>query len=237
MGVGDAHSFPVHEAQQPVAAVAGRAGGDRPRDCRRRSGVGRINGIGRRRSTFQDIRYRECDNFGILHFDFMNGAMSARNCERLLAAYRHAQARPTHAIMLCGDTDFSTAMRKRNWRRCGEISLAPIAAITKHVGVSSGNRPRNPMILIRRCEPGTAYGRAPVGGDRGLGPRSAGATADGERGGSRNREAPGGARTRLLPRQLRSRSMRPAFYGLSRLKVATSRPRAASPDMTARKIQ
>jgi len=57
-------------------------------------------------ATFQDIRYRERGKFGFLHFDFLNGAMSTGNCERLLAAYRHAQSRPTRAIVLCGGGDF-----------------------------------------------------------------------------------------------------------------------------------
>jgi putative two-component system hydrogenase maturation factor HypX/HoxX len=57
-------------------------------------------------ATFQDIRYRERGRFGLLHFDFLNGAMSAANCERLLAAYRHALQRPTRAIVLCGGGDF-----------------------------------------------------------------------------------------------------------------------------------
>jgi putative two-component system hydrogenase maturation factor HypX/HoxX len=57
-------------------------------------------------ATFQDIRYRERGKFGFLHFDFMNGAMSTANCERLLAAYRHAQTRPTRALVLCGGSDF-----------------------------------------------------------------------------------------------------------------------------------
>lgn len=57
-------------------------------------------------ATLQDIRYRERGRFGFLHFDFMNGAMSTRQCERLLAAYRHAQTRPTRAIVLCGGEDF-----------------------------------------------------------------------------------------------------------------------------------
>lgn len=57
-------------------------------------------------ATFQDIRYRERGRFGLLHFDFLNGAMSTTSCERLLAAYRHAQQRPTRAIVLCGGGDF-----------------------------------------------------------------------------------------------------------------------------------
>ncbi|MBO9663056.1 hydrogenase maturation protein [Dokdonella sp.] len=57
-------------------------------------------------ATYQDIRYRERGRFGLLHFDFLNGAMSTTNCARLLAAYRHACERPTRAIVLCGGGDF-----------------------------------------------------------------------------------------------------------------------------------
>jgi putative two-component system hydrogenase maturation factor HypX/HoxX len=56
--------------------------------------------------TYQDIRYRERGKFGFLHFDFMNGAMSTLDCERLLAAWQDAVARPTRAIVLCGGADF-----------------------------------------------------------------------------------------------------------------------------------
>jgi putative two-component system hydrogenase maturation factor HypX/HoxX len=56
--------------------------------------------------TLQEIRYRERGRFGFLYFDFMNGAMGTAHCERLLTAYRHAQARPTRAIVLCGGDDF-----------------------------------------------------------------------------------------------------------------------------------
>lgn len=57
-------------------------------------------------ATFQEIRYRELGRFGLLHFDFLNGAMSTAHCERLLAAYRHARERPTRAVVLCGGGDF-----------------------------------------------------------------------------------------------------------------------------------
>jgi len=56
--------------------------------------------------TFQEIRYREQGHVGLLHFDFLNGAMNTAHCERLLAAYRQALERPTRAIVLCGGSDF-----------------------------------------------------------------------------------------------------------------------------------
>ena len=56
--------------------------------------------------TWQPIRYRERGHNGYLHFDVLNGAMSTGMLERLLAAYRHARARPTRTLVLCGGEDF-----------------------------------------------------------------------------------------------------------------------------------
>ncbi|HRP34354.1 MAG TPA: hydrogenase maturation protein [Gammaproteobacteria bacterium] len=55
---------------------------------------------------FREIRYEERDAVGWLHFDFHNGAMSTAQCRRLLAAWRHAAARPTRVIVLAGGRDF-----------------------------------------------------------------------------------------------------------------------------------
>jgi putative two-component system hydrogenase maturation factor HypX/HoxX len=56
--------------------------------------------------TWQDIRYEECDSTGFLHFDFYNGAMSTRQCQRLQAAYQWALTRPTKVIVLMGGADY-----------------------------------------------------------------------------------------------------------------------------------
>jgi putative two-component system hydrogenase maturation factor HypX/HoxX len=62
------------------------------------------------RDGYTEIRYEEHgsgdDCVGVLHFDFYNGAMSTTQCERLLAAYRQALARPTHVLLLAGGPDF-----------------------------------------------------------------------------------------------------------------------------------
>ena len=42
----------------------------------------------------------------MLHFAFHNGAMSTAQCQRLLAAIRHARARPTKVLVLAGGPDF-----------------------------------------------------------------------------------------------------------------------------------
>ncbi|GAB4479954.1 MAG: hydrogenase maturation protein [Burkholderiaceae bacterium] len=56
--------------------------------------------------AYDEIRYDEDGAVGILHFAFYNGAMSTAQCERLLAAYRAALARPTRVLVLAGGPDF-----------------------------------------------------------------------------------------------------------------------------------
>ncbi len=53
-----------------------------------------------------EISYREQENVGYLRFNFYNGAMSTKQCERLLAAYKKACKRPTKVIVLEGGDDF-----------------------------------------------------------------------------------------------------------------------------------
>ncbi len=55
---------------------------------------------------YRDIWYDEEDAVGFLHFAFYNGAMSARHCQRLRAAYARARARPTRVLVLMGGPDF-----------------------------------------------------------------------------------------------------------------------------------
>ncbi|MCB1942711.1 MAG: hydrogenase maturation protein [Candidatus Accumulibacter sp.] len=56
--------------------------------------------------TWQDIRYQEAGQVGFLHFDFYNGAMSSRQCRRLLAAWQWATRRPLRVLVLMGGRDF-----------------------------------------------------------------------------------------------------------------------------------
>jgi putative two-component system hydrogenase maturation factor HypX/HoxX len=53
-----------------------------------------------------DIGYAEHGEVGVLHFAFYNGALSTAQCERLLAAYRAALARPSRVLVLAGGPDF-----------------------------------------------------------------------------------------------------------------------------------
>ena len=57
-------------------------------------------------ATWREIHYEEHEDVGVLHFAFHNGAMSTAQCERLLAALRHARARPTKVLLLAGGQDF-----------------------------------------------------------------------------------------------------------------------------------
>ncbi len=57
-------------------------------------------------ATWQDIRYEEAEGVGFLHFDFYNGAMGTRQCERLTAAFHWATTQPTQVIVLMGGQDF-----------------------------------------------------------------------------------------------------------------------------------
>jgi len=58
------------------------------------------------RRTYQQISYRESGEVGYLEFGFPGGAMSTDQCRSLLAAYRHAQARPVKAIVFGPARDF-----------------------------------------------------------------------------------------------------------------------------------
>ena len=58
------------------------------------------------RRTYQQISYRESGDVGYLEFAFPGGAMSTAQCRRLLAAWRHARARPVKVIVLGGPRDF-----------------------------------------------------------------------------------------------------------------------------------
>ncbi len=55
---------------------------------------------------YSEIRYEEEAGAGFLHFTCYNGAFGSETCERLLAAYRAALARPTRVLVLMGGPDF-----------------------------------------------------------------------------------------------------------------------------------
>ena len=57
-------------------------------------------------ATWQDIAYEEVAGVGFLDFEFYNGALSTRQCQRLTAAFQWASSRPTRVIVLRGGRDF-----------------------------------------------------------------------------------------------------------------------------------
>jgi putative two-component system hydrogenase maturation factor HypX/HoxX len=59
-----------------------------------------------RAGGYREIAYEEEGGAGFLHFRYYNGAMGTEACERLLAAYRAALARPTRVLILMGGPDF-----------------------------------------------------------------------------------------------------------------------------------
>jgi len=56
--------------------------------------------------TWQEIRYREANGVGYLHFDCYNGALDSEQCLRLRDAVRFAQRRPVKVLVLLGGSDF-----------------------------------------------------------------------------------------------------------------------------------
>ena len=56
--------------------------------------------------TWRELRYEEHGDVGVLHFAFHNGALSTSQCERLLAALKHAKSCPTRILLLAGGPDF-----------------------------------------------------------------------------------------------------------------------------------
>lgn len=61
-------------------------------------------------SQWDELRYREIGpqgaRVGVLTFDFYNGAMSSRQCGRLLDALREVRTRDTRVLVLAGGADF-----------------------------------------------------------------------------------------------------------------------------------
>jgi putative two-component system hydrogenase maturation factor HypX/HoxX len=56
--------------------------------------------------TWREIRYQQHGEVGVLRFAFHNGAMSTRQCQRLLAAIRFAKRHPSKVLVLAGGPDF-----------------------------------------------------------------------------------------------------------------------------------
>lgn len=56
--------------------------------------------------AYQDIRIHIANEIGYLYFDFYNGAMSTRQCKRLLTQLQQLKNEPIQALVLMGGCDF-----------------------------------------------------------------------------------------------------------------------------------
>jgi len=56
--------------------------------------------------TYKEIVYQQEREIGYLYFSFYNGAMSTRQCQQLLSAYKAAKQQDTKIIVLMGGCDF-----------------------------------------------------------------------------------------------------------------------------------
>ena len=61
-------------------------------------------------SGFRDIHYRRDGDVGVLTFDVYNGAMSTRQCGRLVGALRRATAQDTRVLVVQGGETFSNGI-------------------------------------------------------------------------------------------------------------------------------
>ncbi|MFD3591576.1 enoyl-CoA hydratase-related protein [Nocardia sp. NPDC058640] len=86
------------------------------------------------RDTWSQVRYRERDGVGYLEFSFAGGAMSTRQCEQLLAAYRDACARSVSVLVLGSPRDFFS-----NGIHLDVIESAPDPALESLRNISAMN--------------------------------------------------------------------------------------------------
>ncbi len=109
--------------------------------------------------TWQDIRYEEAGGVGFLHFDFYNGAMGTRQCERLRDAFAFAAGRPTRAVVLMGGRDF--------WSNGIHLNLIEHAASPADESWANINAIDDLAEAILRCDSKLTI--AAVGGNVGAG--------------------------------------------------------------------
>ncbi|MCX7896776.1 MAG: hydrogenase maturation protein [Rhodocyclaceae bacterium] len=118
--------------------------------------------------TWQDIRYEEEGAVGYLHFEFYNGAMSVRQCQRLQDAFLWAASRPTRVIVLMGGEDFwsngihlnvieaAASPADESWRNIVAIDdlAEAILRCESHLTVAAlrGNAGAGGCFLARACD-------------------------------------------------------------------------------------
>ncbi len=117
---------------------------------------------------YREISYREVGDTGFLRFDFYNGAMSTEQCERLLAAYEQACARPVKVIVLQGGEDFwsngihlniieaANSAADESWRNINAMDDLAEAIISTRsqltVAAMGGNAGAGGVFLARACD-------------------------------------------------------------------------------------
>ena len=110
-------------------------------------------------ATWQDIRYEEAGETGFLQFDFYNGAMGTRQCQRLVEAFQWAAKRPTKTIVLMGGADF--------WSNGIHLNLIEAAASPADESWANINAIDDLAEAILRCESHLTV--AALGGNAGAG--------------------------------------------------------------------
>ena len=119
-------------------------------------------------SGYQEISYQKIGDIGHLHFEFYNGAMSTKQCERLLKAYHHAQRQDTKVIVLHGGSNFwsngmhlniieaSASPADESWRNINAIDdLAEAIIRTQNqitIAAMHGNAGAGGVFLARACD-------------------------------------------------------------------------------------
>ncbi len=117
---------------------------------------------------YREITYREAGPVGYLRFNFYNGAMSVDQCERLLAGYRAALARPTRIVVLEGGDDFwsngihlnhieaAENAAEESWRNINAMDDLAEAIIRteSHLTIAAmrGNSGAGGVFLARACD-------------------------------------------------------------------------------------
>ena len=122
--------------------------------------------------SWQDITYDEHGAVGSLHFEFYNGAMSTRQCERLRTALRWARQRPTTVLLLLGGADFWSngihlnvieaaslnggSAADESWRNINAMNDLALELITTEAQITiaalGGNAGAGGCFLARACD-------------------------------------------------------------------------------------
>jgi putative two-component system protein, hydrogenase maturation factor HypX/HoxX len=122
--------------------------------------------------SWQDIAYEEQAGVGFLSFEFYNGAMSSRQCERLRSALAWAKQRPTQVLVLTGGHDFWSngihlnvieaaslsggSAADESWRNINAINDLALELINSEqqitVAALGGNAGAGGCFLARACD-------------------------------------------------------------------------------------